>query len=65
MTRAGRKDWRVLVNGGVSKLMLLAGEVLHRATVIMGGGGGVLLLRTVALSDPTSQDVALMSISSG
>ena len=63
MARARRNDRRVLARGVVSTLMVLAGEVPLRATVSMGGGG--LLVRTGALSDPTSQDVALVSVSGG
>ena len=37
--------------------------MLPHATVSMGGGGRRLLLRTGVSSDPTSQDVALMSVS--
>ena len=41
--------------------MVLAGEVPLHATVSMVWGG--LLVRTGALSDPTLQDVILMSVS--
>ena len=61
MARARRGDRCVLVRGVVSTLTVLAVEVLLHATVSMGGGG--LLVRTGASSDPTSQDVALMSVS--
>ena len=63
MARFSRNDWRVLVLGVVSTLMVLAGEVPLHATVSMGEGGG--LLRTGALANPTLQDVALMSVSGG
>ena len=43
--------------------MLLAGEVPLRATVSMGGGG--LGVSMGALTDPTFQDAALMSVSGG
>ena len=49
------------MHGVVSTVMVLAGEVLLHATVSMGGGGG-LLVRTVALANLTSQDVALISV---
>ena len=39
MARSRHGDRCVLVCGVVSTLMLLAGEVSLRATVIMGGGG--------------------------
>ena len=61
MERYCRGDRCVLVRGVFSTLMVLAGEVPLHATVIIGGGG--LLLRKGASSDPTSQDVALMSVS--
>ena len=61
MARARRGDWRVLVHGVVSTLMVLAGEVPLRDTVSMDGGG--LLVRAVASADPTLQDVASMSVS--
>ena len=41
--------------------MVLAGEVPLCATVSMGGGN--LEVRTGASADPTSHDVALMSVS--
>ena len=61
MARARRGDWRVLVRGVVSTLMVLADEVPLRATVSIGGG--VLLVRMVALADTTSQDIVFMSVS--
>ena len=60
MARARCGDWRVLVRGVVSTLMVLAVEVPLCATVSMGGGE--LLVRTDALYDPTLQDVALISV---
>ena len=61
MTRGRRGDRCVLVRGVVSTIMVLAGEVPLHATLSMGGEG--LLLRTGEFANPTSQDVALMSIS--
>ena len=49
------------MRGLVSTLTILTGEVPMRATVRMGGGG--LLVWTVESADPTSQDVALISVS--
>ena len=48
----------------VSTLMELAGDVPLCANVSMGGRGGGLA-STGASAEPTSQDVALMSVSGG
>ena len=61
MARASCNDQRVLVRMVVSTLMILAGEVPLRATVSMGGEE--VIVKTGASADPTSQDVAMMSVS--
>ena len=58
---ACRGNRRVLMRGVVRTIMVLAGEVPLHATVSMVWGG--LLVRTGASSDPTLQDVVLMSVS--